>query len=75
MRITFATACRNSLVLAVVFFIYMGFEKSFDVFGWYGVPWSLGDWVMFAVLAGFFPLVAFGEWWSQRRKHVDDSHT
>ena len=43
MRMTFGSACRNAGLMAVVYFLYVGFQKGhFDVFGWYGVGWSWG---------------------------------
>ncbi|MQU61448.1 hypothetical protein GHO26_27420, partial [Pseudomonas helleri] len=51
MRMTFGSACRNAGLMAVVYFLYVGFQKGhFDVFGWYGVGWSWGDWLVLAVL-------------------------
>lgn len=53
MRMTFGSACRNAGLMAVVYFLYVGFQKGhFDVFGWYGVGWSWGDWLVLAVLTG-----------------------
>jgi len=69
MRMTFRSACRNSCLAAVVYFLYVGFQKGFDVFGWYGVGWSWGDWFVLAVLVAFISLMLFSEWWLQR-KHL-----
>lgn len=65
---TFGSACRNSCLVAVVYFLYLGFQQGFDVFGWYGVGWSRGDWIIFVLLAGLFPVVLFGEWRHQRKR-------
>ena len=65
---SFGSACRNSCFLAVVYFLYIGFQQGFDVFGWYGVGWSRGDWIVFVLLTGLFPVVLFSEWWHQRKR-------
>ncbi|MBJ2260095.1 MULTISPECIES: hypothetical protein [Pseudomonas] len=69
MRMTFGSACRNAGLMAVVYFLYVGFQKGhFDVFGWYGVGWSWGDWLVLAVLTGVFGGILFEEWWGQRKR-------
>lgn len=68
MRITFGSACRNTCLVAVFYFLYLGFQQGFDVFGWYGVGWSWGDWLVWAMLTGFLGLILFSEWWRQRKR-------
>ena len=68
MHMTFGSACRNSCFAVVVYFLYLGSQRGFDVFGWYGVGWSRDDWFWFVLLAGLFPVVLFGEWWRQRKQ-------
>ncbi|NNA42384.1 MULTISPECIES: hypothetical protein [Pseudomonas chlororaphis group] len=69
MRMTFGSACRNAGLMTVVYFLYVGFQKGhFDVFGWYGVGWSWGDWLVLAVLTGVFGVILFEEWWGQRKR-------
>jgi len=69
MRMTFGSACRNAGLMVVVYFLYVGFQKGhFDVFGWYGVGWSWGDWLVLAVLTGVFGVILFEEWWGQRKR-------
>lgn len=68
MRMTLGSACRNTGLMAVVYFLYVGFQKGFDVFGWYGVGWSWGDWLALAVLTGLFAAILCGEWWGQCKR-------
>ena len=69
MRMTFGSACRNARLMAVVYFLYVGFQKGhFDGFGWYGVGWSWGDWLVLAVLTGVFGVILFEERWGQRKR-------
>lgn len=68
MRMTLGSACRNTCFAAVVYFLYLGFQQVLDVFGEYGVGWWRGDWVVFVLLAGLFPVVLFGEWSHQRKR-------
>ena len=68
MRMTFGSACRNSCFAALVYFLYVGFQKGFDVFGWYGVGWSWGDGLVFALLTGLLASILFSEWWQERKR-------
>ena len=74
MRMTLGSVCRNTGLAAAVYFLYVGFQKGFDVFGWYGVGWSWGDWLVLALLTGFFAAILFGEWWQARTRARAKAH-
>lgn len=63
MRITFRSACLNTLVVAVIYYVFLSVgTENFDLFGWYGIGWTGGDWLWFLALVGFFAFILFAEW-------------
>jgi len=67
-RFTFAKICRSLCAMAAVYFLFMGFNAGFDVFGWYGVGWSRSDWVIFVLLTSLVATILLAEWWSHRKQ-------
>lgn len=67
-RITLPQVMANTLIMALVAYLWVGFTEHFDAFGFYGAPWTNRDWGVWLLIFIWCPFVLVIEWWKGRKQ-------